>query len=75
MYKKLISVRISIDEFDALSKLAGKEIRSVSSWLRSRIVLEAQKAGLLNSSHDCKKDNLPETPEMITKEDDMTNEK
>ena len=71
MYKKLISVRITIEEFKALSSLAKLEVRSISSWLRSKIVVEAQKAGLLNLSEGCKKDDSSETSEMISKENKM----
>lgn len=74
MFKKLISVRITVEEFDALTNLANREIRSISSWLRSRIVLEGQKAGLLNSGYARKKDKLPETTETIQMEDKMSNE-
>jgi hypothetical protein len=50
MKQKLVSLRVQEDEFEALSILAKREVRTVSSWVRARIVMEAQRAGLINGS-------------------------
>jgi hypothetical protein len=50
MKQKLVSLRVQEDEFEALMILAKREVRTISSWVRARIVMEAQKAGLINGS-------------------------
>jgi len=47
MQEKLISFRLSNAEYDALKKLAKQEVRSMSGWLKFRIV-EAIRAGLMS---------------------------
>ena len=50
MKQKLVSLRVQEDEFEALTILAKREVRTISSWVRARIVMEAQKAGLIDGS-------------------------
>ena len=52
MKQKLVSLRIAADEFEALNILAKREVRTISSWVRARIVMEAQKAGLISAARE-----------------------
>jgi hypothetical protein len=57
MKQKLVSLRVQEDEFEALNILAKREVRTISSWVRARIVMEAQKAGLISSEKNSQPDN------------------
>ncbi len=46
MNEKSVSVRITAEEFEALKLLARREVRTISSWIRARIVSESEKAGI-----------------------------
>ena len=46
MSPKSVSLRITAGEFEALKALAKREVRTVSSWIRAKIVSESQKAGI-----------------------------
>lgn len=50
MKQKLVSLRVQEDEFEALIILAKREVRTISSWVRARIVMEALKTGLIGGS-------------------------
>jgi len=52
MKQKLVSLRVQEDEFEALHILAKREVRTISSWVRARIVREAERAGLISSARD-----------------------
>jgi predicted DNA-binding protein len=52
MKQKLVSLRVQEDEYEALNILAKREVRTISSWVRARIVMEAIKAGLISSGGD-----------------------
>jgi len=54
MNEKSVSVRITSGEFEALKVLAKREVRTISSWIRARIVSESEKAGI--STEDSKID-------------------
>jgi predicted DNA-binding protein len=59
MKQKLVSLRVQEDEYEALNILAKREVRTISSWVRVRIVMEAIKAGLISSTGDSLPDNTP----------------
>lgn len=59
MNQKSISLRITTEEFEALKLLAKREVRTVSSWIRAKIVGESQKAGIVISSVDSQLNNTP----------------
>ena len=48
MEEKTISFRLDSSELEALRKLAKREVRSMSGWLKFR-VLEAIRAGLMST--------------------------
>jgi hypothetical protein len=47
MDDRVISLRINSKEYEALKRLAAKEVRTASGWLRFRVVEEAIRAGFL----------------------------
>jgi hypothetical protein len=47
---KIVSIRISPKEFSVLQKLARAEVRTPGGWLKSRIVMEGIKAGIISAS-------------------------
>jgi len=53
MEDKLISFRIGCKEYEALRKLAAREVRSMAGWLKFRIIMEATRAGLLSVDGFC----------------------
>jgi len=55
MKQKAVSLRITADEFDALKLLAKREVRTISRWIRAKIVAESQKAGIVISTGDSSK--------------------
>jgi predicted DNA-binding protein len=57
MKQKLVSLRVQEDEYEALNILAKREVRTISSWVRARIVMEAIKAGLISSEKNLQPDN------------------
>jgi len=59
MKQKLVSLRVQEDEFEALHILAKREVRTISSWVRARIVMEAQKAGLISSAGNSQQETAP----------------
>jgi hypothetical protein len=48
MSDKIFSIRLPEAEYQALKKMAEKEVRTANSWLRSRIVQEARNLHLLD---------------------------
>jgi len=52
MNEKSVSVRITSEEFEALKILAKRDVRTISSWIRAKIVGEAEKAGIVISTGD-----------------------
>jgi len=48
MEEKLVSFRLNSSDYEALRKLAKREVRSMSGWLKFR-VLEAIRAGLIST--------------------------
>jgi len=59
MNQKSISLRITTEEFEALKLLAKREVRTISSWIRAKIVGESQKAGIVIVAADSQPDNPP----------------
>jgi hypothetical protein len=73
MKQKLVSLRVQEDEYEALNILAKREVRTISSWVRARIVTEAIKAGLIKGSYtndtgDEKKSNLDTEDDSVFKD-------
>jgi len=60
MNEKSVSLRITAEEFDALKVLAKREVRTISSWIRAKIVAESQKAGIVISSADSQTNSTSE---------------
>lgn len=50
MKDKIFSIRLPEEEYNALKAMAKQEVRTVNSWLRSRIVREARNLRLLEAS-------------------------
>jgi hypothetical protein len=50
MQQKSISLRITAEEFAALKALAKREVRTISSWIRAKIVSEGKLAGIVVSA-------------------------
>ena len=59
MSPKSVSLRITAGEFEALKALAKREVRTVSSWIRAKIVSESQKAGIVIVNDDSQTNNTP----------------
>jgi hypothetical protein len=57
MKQKAVSLRITAEEFEALKLLARREVRTISSWIRAKIVGESQKAGIVISAGDSQANN------------------
>jgi len=51
MEEKLVSFRLNSSDYEALKKLAKREVRSMSGWLKFR-VLEAIRAGLVSTEEN-----------------------
>ncbi len=47
--EKSITIRITAEELQLLKHLAKKEFRTKTSWLRSRIMIEAEKKGVIKT--------------------------
>ena len=59
MKVKSVSLRITGEEFEALKRLAKRDVRTVSSWIRAKIVSEAHKAGIGIGSGDLEPNSPP----------------
>jgi hypothetical protein len=57
MNEKSVSLRITAAEFEALKILAKKDVRTVSSWIRAKIVSESVKAGIVIGTDDSQANN------------------
>ena len=57
MNEKSVSVRITAQEFEALKVLAKRDVRTVSGWIRAKIVSESQKAGIVIGNDDARADS------------------
>jgi hypothetical protein len=57
MNDKSVSLRITSGEFEALKLLAKKDVRTISSWIRAKIVSESQKAGISTVADDSQANN------------------
>jgi hypothetical protein len=61
MTDKVFSVRVSKEEYQALKFMAQKEVRTINSFLRSRIVQEARELHLLdNGQAEVNHDDMPQ---------------
>ena len=52
MTDRVFSVRVSQQQYRALKIMAEKEVRTINSWLRSRIVKTARAQGLLDDGQE-----------------------
>ena len=57
MKQKAVSIRITAMEFEALKLLAKRDVRTISSWIRAKIVGESEKAGIVISTDDSQANN------------------
>jgi hypothetical protein len=57
MNPKSISLRITAEEFAALKLLAKRDVRTISSWIRAKIVSESQKVEIVISTGDSQLNN------------------
>jgi hypothetical protein len=57
MNEKSVSLRITAAEFEALKILAKKDVRTISSWIRAKIVSESHKAGISIGTDDSPTNN------------------